>query len=162
MIERDNVIFQVCNIRNIDLVSKKATHLFLTTQRSISTQTKFFSYASYQFFLLTSSVTGLCSTSLNTSPFITYTTKNSGLIKTTSLLSHELLLWSNSQDSTSGFLINLLGQQQRTKLNLARYNNHYACPQLSFLAIMKYSRFLQFVQIFIGFTCTFQKVLTFF
>ena len=58
---------------------------------------------------------------------------------------------------TSGLPISLPEQQYRTKSNLTRYNNYCTFLQLSFLAIIKYSRFLQSIQIFTEFSATFIK-----
>ena len=55
--------------------------------------------------------------------------------------------WSDLWLNASGLPIVFLGQWCKRKSNLAKSNNHWACLWFSFLAVMKYLRFLWSVQI---------------
>jgi len=59
-----------------------------------------------------------------------------------SLLSEALLSWSGLCDNASGFPMERPGQWISLKSKQAKYRDQRAWWQLSFLAIMKYSRFL--------------------
>ena len=62
-------------------------------------------------------------------------------------LSLEPVPWSALLERVSNFPMLLPGQWYRAKLNQARKSDHLGCLQLSFLAVMKYSRFLWLAQI---------------
>jgi len=73
--------------------------------------------------------------------------RNCSLINTIFLLSWNPILWLGLQDKASDLSIDFLEWWYSLKLNLAGYNDHYTCLQLSFLATIKYSKFLWSAQI---------------
>jgi len=93
-------------------------------------------------FLWQISVNSAFSSPSTTTSFITWTVRNSDLINTKSLLLWDSIQWSGLYNEALDLPIDFPGQWYSLKLNLVRYNNHHACLQLSFLAIMKYSKFL--------------------
>jgi len=80
-------------------------------------------------------------------PSRAHTARNSGQRRTMFSLSEVLFLWSALLDSASGLPMVRLGQWWNKKSNLARCKDQWAWRQLSFLAVMKYLRFLWSVQI---------------
>jgi len=88
-----------------------------------------------------------CSTPVSSTPSSTRTARNSGQRRTMFLLSEAPFLWSALLDSVSGLPMVRLGQWWSRKLNLARCKDQWAWWRLSFLAVMKYSRFFWSVQI---------------
>jgi len=75
------------------------------------------------------------------------TARNSSQRRTTFSLSETLFPWSALLDSISSLPIVYPGRWWSKKSNLARCKDQQTWRQLSFLAVMKYSRFLWLVQI---------------
>jgi len=88
-----------------------------------------------------------CSTPVSSTPSRAHTARNSSQRRMTFLLSEAPFLWSALLDNMSGLPIVRLGQWWSRKSNLARCKDQHPWRWLSFLAIMKYSRFLWLVQI---------------
>ena len=88
-----------------------------------------------------------CSTPVSSTPSKARTARNSGQRRTMLSLSEAPFPWSAFLDSASGLPIVCPGQWWSKKSNLARCKDQRAWRRLSFLAVMKYSRFLWSVQI---------------
>jgi len=88
-----------------------------------------------------------CSTPVSSTPSRARTTRNSGQRRTMFSLLEALFPWLALLNSASGLPIVRLGRWWSKKSNLARCKDQQAWRWLSFLAIMKYSRFLWSVQI---------------
>jgi len=91
-----------------------------------------------------------CSMPVSSTPSRAYAARNSSQRRTTFLLLEAPFPWSALLDNASYLPIVRLGQWWSRKSNLARYKDQCAWWQLSFLAVMKHSRFLWLVQISTG------------
>jgi len=82
------------------------------------------------------------SMSVSSTPSRAHTARNSSRKRTMFTLSEALFLWSALLDNASGLPMVHLGWWWSRKLNLARCKDQWAWRWLSFLAVMKYSKFL--------------------
>ena len=88
-----------------------------------------------------------CSISVSSTPSRTRATRNSWWRRTMFSLLEALFLWSAFLDNVFSLPITRLRQWWSRKSNLARCKDQHAWWRLSFLVVMKYSRFLWLVQI---------------
>ena len=114
---------------------------------------------SLEWLLLQTSARILYLTLVSSSSLRTQMTRSSGHNKTIFLLSKELLLQLDLQESVSSLSIDCPRQWQKVKSKQARYKNQHTYFWFSFLAVMKYSRFLQLVQICTGLAIPLRKCL---
>ena len=89
----------------------------------------------------------LQSSSARSKPSNARTAKKFGVRRTMLSLSSEPVPWSDRRDRASVFPMLLPGRWCMMKSNRAKSRDHLACLRLSFLAVIKYWRFLWSVQI---------------
>ena len=127
--------------------SEECTALLAEPQSSLATLAIDSSWSLF-WFLLRMLDKILCSMPVSSTPSRVCIARNSGWRRTMFLLSEAPFPWSALLDSVPGLPMVYPRWWWKRKLNLARCKDQRACWQLSFLAIMKYSRFLWSVQIF--------------